>query len=860
VITVSNTAGVVTLDASGSTLTLTNRLRIADSGATSTVVWAGGTLSVATGASPALQIGTSGSNNVGTLIVTNGTVVGGGSISLGTAVDSVGRLVVSGPGVFTNAIEQVANNNWAFRLRSAGSRLIITNSGKYFWPGETRAQSNSLILVSGTGSSLVSTGAGTSALTIGDLPGPGSLLIISNGAKAIVNNGTVSIGRNNGSSNTGIVVGAGSQLIVTDTGNGAGITIGVGSAAHRDNDLLVYDGGYVYLDGAFFNISGTGTNCSFHMGGTGAMSTGFAITVRANSQAVSPLMVVTNAVFSCSVLGQQGVSNNVLTVLSKGTLTFSNQYAASATTTNVLNGNGKVTIDGGTISAVTGTNAIMVRIGVNNGVPGSLLTITNGGKLLSELGIIGSSSSYNTGIVTGVGSVWSNYTAMAGNELSVGGGTTANNSFNFLAVQNGATLVNNGSLQIGDSSFSTLNSVLFGGPGAPAVIINSGMVNVGGSPGTSGNSLTISNASLTCDALNVGGAGTNRVNNTATFSGGTVSANSVRVRESNTLTFAAGTLSAGSMDIDPGANGSNVFVVGDGASAAYYDMAAGGSGYHGFSNGGLVVTNGAFLRGNGTLTGTIVVRGTFVPGFANSVGSIFTSNSLSFGGAAVLEYDLGTSSDFVTVNGNLGLGSSILNVTDSGGFAAGTYVLFQHTNTVTAPSGTLTVGALPSGFTATVSNDLDNAQVLLVVASAGGGDPYTAWATSYGLTGGNALGGADPDGDGISNTNEFLAGFNPTNSAAYPHIISVVRSGNDMNITYLGASGDSTWSPGIASRTNVLEFTTGTANGSYSNNFTSSGQTNILSGGTGLGTVASFIETNGAAGATRYYRVRVLAP
>lgn len=113
----------------------------------------------------------------------------------------------------------------------------------------------------------------------------------------------------------------------------------------------------------------------------------------------------------------------------------------------------------------------------------------------------------------------------------------------------------------------------------------------------------------------------------------------------------------------------------------------------------------------------------------------------------------------------------------------------------------------------------------------------------------------------MNNTNEFLSSFNPTNSAAYLHVISVARTATtNITVTYLGASGDSTWSPGIASRTNVLEFTTGAPNGSYSNNFASTGQTNILSGGTGLGTVTSFVDTNGATGLTRYYRVRVLVP
>jgi hypothetical protein len=116
----------------------------------------------------------------------------------------------------------------------------------------------------------------------------------------------------------------------------------------------------------------------------------------------------------------------------------------------------------------------------------------------------------------------------------------------------------------------------------------------------------------------------------------------------------------------------------------------------------------------------------------------------------------------------------------------------------------------------------------------------------------------------MSNTNQFLAGFNPTNASAYVHItaISKVNAGTDIEVNYLGASGDSTYSPGFASRTNVLEFTTGTANGSYnSNNFASTGVSNILSGGVGLGTLTNMVDPGGATNKpSRYYRVRVLVP
>jgi hypothetical protein len=122
--------------------------------------------------------------------------------------------------------------------------------------------------------------------------------------------------------------------------------------------------------------------------------------------------------------------------------------------------------------------------------------------------------------------------------------------------------------------------------------------------------------------------------------------------------------------------------------------------------------------------------------------------------------------------------------------------------------------------------------------------------------------GADPLGDGMSNSNKFLAGFDPTDAAAYLHIISIVNTNNNIKVIYLGANGDSTWSPGIASRTNVLEFTAGAADGSYSsNNFTSTGQSNVLSGGTGLGVVTNMIDAGGSTNVpSRYYRVRVLVP
>jgi len=143
--------------------------------------------------------------------------------------------------------------------------------------------------------------------------------------------------------------------------------------------------------------------------------------------------------------------------------------------------------------------------------------------------------------------------------------------------------------------------------------------------------------------------------------------------------------------------------------------------------------------------------------------------------------------------------------------------------------------------------------------------PYAWWEQTYfgGTNNPNAAPNVDPYGTGMSNTNKFLSGFNPTNAAAYLHIISVDEQGNtNVVVTYLGASGNDTYVPGIASRTNVLDFTTGDASGNYTNgDWQDTGQTNILSGGNGSGTVTNMTDYGGATNVpSRYYRVRVLLP
>ncbi len=117
---------------------------------------------------------------------------------------------------------------------------------------------------------------------------------------------------------------------------------------------------------------------------------------------------------------------------------------------------------------------------------------------------------------------------------------------------------------------------------------------------------------------------------------------------------------------------------------------------------------------------------------------------------------------------------------------------------------------------------------------------------------------ADPDGDGVSNTNEFLSGTVPINSDSALRIVSLLVTVNDVQITWKTSGGDPSGLFGQG-KTNVLEYTAGDTRGGFTNNFVSTSITNVI---TTLGDVlTSAIDPGGATNRpARYYRVRLLVP
>jgi hypothetical protein len=287
--------------------------------------------------------------------------------------------------------------------------------------------------------------------------------------------------------------------------------------------------------------------------------------------------------------------------------------------------------------------------------------------------------------------------------------------------------------------------------------------------------------------------------------------------------------------------------------------------------GGSMLINGGELNGGAFLNMVVTNSGTINPGPAAS--PLVFANNLVLQSSSAFDFQIGGSTP-ISQYGYV--------VLSNGVNLAGSFAVTLINGFVPTPGTTLTIltssAPITGGFTNVVQGfrvqttdgagsfvysqtdnaiSLDDFQI--------NPQPYTTWAQSYfGCTNcPQASELADVSGVGLNNLAKYLAAFNPTNSAAYPHIISITRtnSNTDIYVKYLGASGDSSPGSDTQSRTNVLEYATGNSDGSYTNNFVSTGQTNILSGGTGFGMVTNMVDPGGATNQpARYYRIKIITP
>ncbi len=141
-----------------------------------------------------------------------------------------------------------------------------------------------------------------------------------------------------------------------------------------------------------------------------------------------------------------------------------------------------------------------------------------------------------------------------------------------------------------------------------------------------------------------------------------------------------------------------------------------------------------------------------------------------------------------------------------------------------------------------------NQLILSPNLSATGDGIANSWKQQYGFdplsTNGVNNANADPDGDGMSNLQEFLAGTDPTNNASSMRITSLVQTGAHIRVSWMMGPG----------KTNALERAAGDAGGNYSNAYTA-----IFIVTNTAGTVTNYLDRGAATnGPARYYRVRLV--
>ena len=249
----------------------------------------------------------------------------------------------------------------------------------------------------------------------------------------------------------------------------------------------------------------------------------------------------------------------------------------------------------------------------------------------------------------------------------------------------------------------------------------------------------------------------------------------------------------------------------------------------------------SFFNALATVTDTNVLGPN--PVLTLSSSTLQISNSLNLGATSILDFGMGTNATEIPVIGNLSA-SGTLNVTDAGGFANNIYTLFTYTGALTHNS--INLGTLPTGHNYAIdTNTLGHVNLVVTPPLT----PFQQWQIQYfgSTTNVNADPNADPLGKGMNNFNQFLTGINPTNPASAFRIISAVRQGNNVVITWTTAGGF----------TNVVQATAGGVNARlHATNFTDISGPIIISGSGDATT--NYLDSGGATNVlSRYYRIRL---
>jgi fibronectin-binding autotransporter adhesin len=726
-----------------------------------------------------------------------------------SASSSNNSVVVTDPG---SRWQDVNLNGKLFVGNSgSGNSMIISNQavvgfGTAF-VGNNSSSSNNSVLVTDLLSLRVVGAAGAGSLTIGNA-GPGNSLTISNAGR--VANGYGYLGYTNSSIGN----------IVTVTGSG--------SIWSNSNDLSIgYQGASnkvaIINQGRVFNASGIlgFLNSSFGnivtVSGSGSVWRSSSL-LEVGLQGADNKLAISNrgAVHNLSgIVGTSASSsNNTVVVADLGSI-WSNVFAVIIGSAGI--GNSLVISNGGNVFDSTGSvgasnNSVVVTdlgsvwrnggtLSIGGGV-GNTMLVNNGGAVYNVTGIIGSStsSSNNSVVVRGSGSVWSNDWLYVGNP----------GSGNSLVISNGGGVISTGG-NVGIGSV-TNNSVL---------VTDSGSVwsnSMGASLGGVGSSLVVSNGGKLVTAYFGGASVVDGAGNSITVTGnGSVWSNYLN-------NIFLGFSQAGSSLVI--SNQGRVVTTGLGA------------GYLGFtpssSNNNMRVVDAATWQSSGLYVG--------YQGTSNSVyvvgGSVLVATNLLIGadtsagcGGNLVELDSGS----VTVTNATGSGVFEIRggkfILNGGTLRVDRFVMTNACASLVLGGGTLIINYPPATLNCVLDSD-------------GDGMP-NCWEISHGL---NPLdptdANLDNDGDGFTNLQEYQAGTDPNDASSTPfYILPIVRTNNCFIVAW------HTW-PGT---TNELQATA-CGVGYKTNTFAA-----IFSVTNTVGSVTNYLDcgcvTNSS---SRFYRVRLV--
>jgi fibronectin-binding autotransporter adhesin len=747
----------------------------------------------------------------GTLSGSGGlTKTNSGMLFIQTTNTYTGATVINGG---TLSVGQLANGGAASAIGAAATNAanLVFGGGRLRYTGATTSTDRG---------ATVNAGGGTIDVTSSSANLTMSGVLVDNGGLTKIGSGTLTLSGANSFAG-GVTASVGTVTLTATAGAGTG--------------TLTFNSGTVTL-----NASG-GPATYGNPVRVVATSTLNAGTSGNNNQALSGAWygsgtLNVNIASTFSVQGDMSGFSGTVTVGSGGTFRFYGSTGSSSATFNLGSGTASlVSRNGGTVNlgALSGSGGTTVSGATATDAPTTYVIGGNNSSTTFSGRITDGSTAARTTAVTKAGSgtltlagtnTYGGVTTISAGTLQIGnGGTTGTLGTN--NVVNDGTLTFNrsdaiscanvisgsGSLtKLGGSTLTLIGANTYGGP----TTISAGTLQIGngGTAGALGTNSVINNGTLTfnrSDAISAGsvisgsgrlvqlGGGTLVLTRANTYSGGTTVSN--------------GTLLANN---------------------------AAGSGT---GTGAVMVVNGATLGGSGTIGGLVTVNGTVAPG--SSVGTLTISNSLVVNSGAALAYELGTASDRTVVSSNLTVGGT-LNVTDSGGFTNGTYMLFSYGGTLTYNG--VSIGSALADYNYDISTNTTGRIDLVVTPLL---TPFQQWQMNYfgSTTNPAAAASADPDGDGPNNWAEFLSGTNPTNSLSALRIVSVLSQGNDVDIIWATGGG----------RTNAVQATAGDADGGYTTNFTDFSGLIILPGSGDATT--NYVDAGGATNTpARYYRIRLV--